>query len=155
MSDETPATTAATPPASPAGRVPAWAAWSLRAVVLAVAILVFLQPVLAGRFITGDVGMLRVHSTVAGFITALAFLQFAAAILVWRPGRGPSWPIWASLAFFLVAEVQGALGYARVVSLHIPLGVLLFGLAVAMVIGTWSPKLRIRRSHPRRRGNRA
>jgi hypothetical protein len=154
MSDETSATTAVTPPASPAGHVPAWAVWSLRTVVLAVAVLVLLQPVLAGRFISGDAGMLGVHSTVAGFITALAFLQFAAAILVWRPGQGPSWPIWASLAFFLAAEVQAALGYARAVGLHIPLGVLLFGFAVVMVIATWSPKLQVRRSRPRRRGTR-
>jgi hypothetical protein len=119
--------------------------------VLGVAVLVFGQPVLAGLFVTGDVGMLRIHSTIAGFITTLLFFQFVAAILLWRPGRGPSWPIWASLAFFLVAEVQGALGYARTVSLHIPLGVLLFGFAVVMVIATWSPKLRVRRSQPHQR----
>jgi hypothetical protein len=137
---------------TPAGQVPGWAVWSLRVIALGVAVLVFGQPVLAGLFVTGDVGMLRLHSTSAGFITTLAFLQFAAAILVWRPGRGPSWPIWASLAFFLAAEVQAALGYARVVGLHIPLGVLLFGFAVVMVIATWSPKLQVRRSRPRRRG---
>jgi hypothetical protein len=47
----------------------------------------------------------------------LVFFQFIAAILLWRPGRGPSWPIWVSLAFFLAAEAQSALGYARTVSL--------------------------------------
>ncbi|TDD24054.1 hypothetical protein [Nonomuraea diastatica] len=130
------------------GRVPGWALWSLRVITLGVAVLVLVQPVLAGLFVTGDVGMLRTHSTMAGFLTVLVFVQFAAAILLWRPGRGPAWPIWAGLVFFLTVEAQSALGYARAVSVHIPLGVLLFGGAVAMVIATWSPGLRVRRSRP-------
>lgn len=119
-----------------------WTVWLLRALVVLNAALVLAQPVLAGLFVTGDVGMLRLHSTIAGFLTALAFLQFVAAILLWRPGRGPAWPIWASLGFFLAVEVQGGLGYARAVGLHIPAGVLLFGFTVAMVIAVWSPKVR-------------
>lgn len=159
MRDETSATTPVTSPASPEpptdalpGIVPGWAVWMLRVIVLLIAVLVFLQPVFAGLFVTGDVGMLRMHSTMAGFINLLVFFQFIAAILLWRPGWGPSWPIWASLAFFLAAEAQSALGYARTVSLHIPAGVLLFGIATVMVIGTWSPKLRVRRSRRRQRG---
>ncbi|WP_211588847.1 hypothetical protein [Allorhizocola rhizosphaerae] len=121
---------------------PHWTMWTLRGLVLANAILVLLQPVLAGLFVTGDVGMLRLHAMVAGFLTVTAFLQFVAAILVWRPGRGPGWPIWASLGFFLAVEVQGALGYARAVGAHIPAGVLLFGFTVVMVMAVWSPKVR-------------
>jgi hypothetical protein len=90
------------------------------------------------------------HSTMAGFITALAFLQFVAAILLWRPGRGAAWPIWAGLAFFLGVEFQAGLGYGRIVGAHIPLGVSLFGFAIVMVIATWSSRLRVRRSRPRR-----
>lgn len=134
-----------------AGTVPGWAAWSLRLTVLATAVLVLLQPVLAGLFVTGDVGMLRAHSTAAGFITMLGFFQFIAALLVWRPGRGPAWPVWASLGFFVAAEAQSGFGYARLVGAHIPFGVALFGFAVAMLIATWSPRLRVRRSVPRRR----
>jgi hypothetical protein len=149
--EEAPDTPAASAAAEAAGPVPSWGVWSLRVIVLLGAVLVFLQPVFAGLFVTGDVGMLRMHSTTAGFITAAAFLQFVAAILLWRPGRGPAWPIWASLAFFLASEVQGGLGYARAVGAHIPLGVSLFGFAVGMVIATWSSRLRVRRSEPRRR----
>lgn len=134
---------------SPAeGRAPAWTLWPLRLLVFTVTVLLILQPVLAGLFVTGDVGMLRMHSTIAGFVTLGLFLQMIAAILLWRPGRGAAWPIWASLALVVLSEAQQAAGYARAVALHIPLGVLLFGFAVALLIGTWSPKAARRRSAP-------
>lgn len=127
-------------------RVPEWAVWSLRILVLAVAILVFGQPVLAGLFVTGDVGMLESHSMHATYLLTLAFFQIIAAILVWRPGGGPTWPIWASLAFFVIAELQAGFGYARLIAIHIPLGVALFGMSVLLVAGTWSARIRVRRS---------
>jgi len=126
-------------------RVPAWTLWPLRLLVLVVTVLLIVQPMLAGLFVTGDVGMLRMHSIVAGFVTLGLFLQMLAAILLWRPGRGAAWPIWASLALVVASEAQQAAGYARAIALHIPLGVLLFGLAVALLIGTWSPKTARRR----------
>ncbi|RJL36199.1 hypothetical protein D5H75_01790 [Bailinhaonella thermotolerans] len=133
---------------APATAVPGWAVWSLRGLVLAVTLLVLAQPVLAGLFVTGDVGMLGLHGAIASFLAALVFFQVVAAILVWRPGRGPAWPIGASVAGFVLVEAQSAAGYARAVALHIPLGVLLFGLSVALLIAVWSPGVRRRR--PRR-----
>lgn len=132
--------------------VPGWAVWTLRCLVLLVTVLVLAQPVLAGLFVTGDVGMLELHGITASFLVALVAFQTIAAILVWRPGRGPAWPILASGAAFVVVELQAGLGYARVVAAHIPLGVLLFGLSVALLIAVWSPRLRQRRT---RRGKRA
>ncbi|WP_020576949.1 hypothetical protein [Actinopolymorpha alba] len=130
--------------------VPRWAVWSLRGPALLVTLLILAQPVFAGLFVTGDVGMLDLHSATASFLVALLFFQVVAAILVWRPGRGPAWPIAASAAAFVLAELQAGLGYARVVALHIPLGVLLFGLSVAFLITLWSPRLRHRRPSRKR-----
>lgn len=140
---------------APTRPVPGWAVWSLRSIALVVAVLVFLQPVFAGLFVTGDVGMLRLHSTTAGFITVMAFVQVIAATLLWRPGRGAVWPIWVALAFFVGAEAQGAFGYARAIGMHIPLGVLMFGASVVMVIATWSPTLRRPRQRRHRHGSTA
>jgi hypothetical protein len=55
---------------------------------------------------------------------------------VWRPGRGPGWPALASLALLLAEELQLGFGYARILALHVPLGVAIFGLTVAILIGT-------------------
>jgi hypothetical protein len=126
----------------PAPTVPGWAVWSLRVLVLLVAVLVLLQAVLAGLFVTGDVGLLEAHSANAGLVTALAFLQVVAAILLWRPGRGAAWPIWVTLASFVLVEAQAGFGYARLVALHIPMGVALFGLSVGLVVAVFSPSIR-------------
>ncbi|MEV4413149.1 hypothetical protein [Catellatospora sp. NPDC049609] len=126
--------------------VPGWAVWSLRGSASVVTALVLAQPVLAGLFVTGDVGMLEMHSMTASILVAVIFLQVVAAIVVWRPGRGPAWPIGASTALFVVAELQSGMGYARLVAVHIPLGVLLFGLSVALLIAVWSPRVRRRRT---------
>ncbi|HEU4540750.1 MAG TPA: hypothetical protein VFR23_06445 [Jiangellaceae bacterium] len=146
----------ATPPATgqsrPAGIVPGWAVWLLRVLVLLTAVLVFLQPVWAGLFVTGNVGMLGLHSAGHIFISLMLLLQIVAAVLVWRPGGGPSWPVWTSIGLFLLVGVQAGFGFARVLAVHIPVGVLTFGLTVAMLIAAWSPRLRVRRSEPRSRG---
>lgn len=122
--------------------VPGWVVWLLRLTVLLFAGLVLLQAVLAALFVTGDVGLLEAHGINAGFVTTVAFLQLVAAILVWRPGRGAAWPIWASVATFLLVEAQLAAGYARVIALHIPMGVTLFGVATALLVGVCSPRIR-------------
>ncbi|WP_283135099.1 hypothetical protein [Rhizohabitans arisaemae] len=117
-----------------------WAKWSLRVLAMAVTLLALVQPVLAGLFVTGDVGMLDLHGMIASFLVVLAFLQIIASILAWRPGRGPAWPVSVSIGIFVVIELQAALGYARAIALHIPVGVLLFGLLVALLIAVWSPR---------------
>ncbi|WP_144120198.1 hypothetical protein [Catellatospora sichuanensis] len=124
--------------------VPGWAVWPLRGLAAATTGLVLVQPVLAGLFVTGDVGMLDLHGIAASFLVMLVFFQLLAAILVWRPGRGPAWPIGACVAAFVLVELQSGLGYARAVAVHMPLGVLLFGLSVALLIGVWRPGLRRR-----------
>jgi hypothetical protein len=129
-------------------QVPGWSSWTLRVLVLIVAVLVLWQAVSAGLFVTGDVGLLTWHSATASFLYLLVLLQFVAAILVWRPGRGPAWPMAASLALFFLTFFQAGIGYGRVLSLHIPGGALLFGLTTAMLIATWSSRLRVRRSAP-------
>jgi hypothetical protein len=126
-------------------QVPAWAVWSLRTTALLASLLVLTQAVLAGLFVTGDVGMLELHSVNAGLVISIAFLQLIAAVLVWRPGRGAVWPIWASAAVFALAEAQAGFGYARLVSAHIPLGVALFGASVGLLVGVFSPRIRARR----------
>lgn len=56
---------------------------------------------------------------------------------VWRPGRGPGWPALASLALLLAEILQLGFGYGRVLALHVPLGVAIFGLTVALALGAW------------------
>jgi hypothetical protein len=113
------------------------AARALRAVALAHAALVLAQAAFAGRYLGGDAASLRLHERNAELIVTLALVQLVLAVLVWRPGRGPAWPALASLALWLAEIAQISLGYGRVLAVHVPLGVAIFGLTVALATGTW------------------
>lgn len=112
------------------------AARPLRAVVLLHAALILAQAAFAGQFLAGDPAWVRVHELNGGIIHLVAFVQLVVAILVWRPGRGPGWPALASLALLLAEELQLGFGYARMLALHVPLGVAIFSLTVATLVGT-------------------
>jgi hypothetical protein len=109
----------------------------LRAVVLAHAALVLAQASFAGRYLGGDAAGLRLHERNAELLVTLALVQLVLAVLVWRPGRGPGWPALASLALWLAEVAQMAFGYGRALAVHVPLGVAIFGLTVALAIGSW------------------
>ena len=116
---------------------PGLAVRGLRAVVVAHAALVLAQAAFAGRYLSGDAAGLRLHERNAELIVTLALVQLVLAVLVWRPGRGPAWPALASLALWLAEVAQMSLGYGRLLGVHVPLGVAIFGLTVALAIGSW------------------
>ena len=109
---------------------------ALFAVVLLHAAMVFAQAAFAGQFLAGHASWLRAHETNAGILHLVALVQLVVAVLLWRPGRGPGWPALASLVLVVAEEFQLGFGYGRVLALHVPLGVAIFGLTVAMVVGT-------------------
>ncbi|SDQ66111.1 hypothetical protein [Thermostaphylospora chromogena] len=121
------------------GRSPVagWIVWSVRGTVTAHLVSVLAQAVLAGLFVTGDVDLLRMHSMNAGVASTLVTLQFVAAILLWRPGRGAVWPLWASLVLVMLEGIQHTTGFSRDLGLHFPLGMLIFGFSSAMAVWAW------------------
>jgi hypothetical protein len=112
------------------------AARPLRVAVLLHAALILAQAAFAGQFLGGDAAWVRVHEANAGIIQLTSLVQLILAILVWRPGHGPGWPALASLALLAAEELQMGFGYARMLGLHVPLGVAIFGTTVAILIGT-------------------
>jgi len=90
------------------------------------------QPFLAGAYLSGNVDAIDVHS-VSGFMLSLVCLvQLVVAVLFWRPGGGPLWPVWATAVLFLAESVQIGMGFVRALAVHVPLGVAIVGAAVAM-----------------------
>jgi len=124
-----------------------WTVTVLRWSAVAFMLSTLAQAVLAGMFVTGDVDLLAWHETNANASPIL--LVIVAAILVWRPGRGPAWPIWMSIGLAVLVEAQKMLGYLRMVDLHIPVGVAIFGLSVWLVV--WSFTIRLPDRPPDRR----
>jgi hypothetical protein len=95
---------------------------------------VLVQAALAGGFITGDVGLLGLHSANGILLVLTTAALLPAAVLLVRPGRGPWWPIAFSVVLWQLIAVQVGFGFARQVGLHVPLGVTV----TALIAGfTW------------------
>lgn len=93
---------------------------------------IFFQAATAGLLLSSSHGEL-LHGVGARVMYGASMLYVLAAILAWRPGGGSPRPILYASGFLALASVQVVLGIAHKPALHVPLGVLMFGLsALAM-----------------------
>nr|BFD87567.1 hypothetical protein StreXyl84_69680 [Streptomyces sp. Xyl84] len=90
---------------------------------------IFLQAVSAGLLLSASYGE-TLHSVGARVMYGASMLYVLAAVLAWKPGGGSSRPVWQASGFLVLASAQVVLGIAHVPSVHLPLGVLMFGLSV-------------------------
>ncbi|MDT0401357.1 hypothetical protein [Streptomyces edwardsiae] len=101
----------------------------LRVAIALQTLTIFLQAVSAGLLLTSAHGE-TLHSAGARVMYGASMLYVLAAVLAWKPGGGSPRPVWHACGFLALATVQVILGIARVPSVHLPLGVLMFGLSV-------------------------
>ncbi|MEU3518276.1 hypothetical protein ABZ770_23820 [Streptomyces sp. NPDC006654] len=104
---------------------------ALRVTVIVHAVSMFLQPVLAGMFLSGRDDMIDSHATNAAILTSITlFLTVLAAVGRRRRLVGPrAVPI--LLGLFVLEIAQLTAGTQHLLWLHIPLGVALFGATIA------------------------
>ena len=121
-------------------RNPSWPKWVFRITSTAAAIMLFNQAVFAGQFLDGAFPQLLVHRENATYAGIVVIVSAIAAVLQRWPGRGPWWPIVASVGIFGLIAVQIVLGFARVISIHIPLGVATIMLAAGLAVWAWVRK---------------
>ena len=98
---------------------------------------IFLQAVSAGLLLTSSYGE-TLHSVGARVMYGASMLYVLAAVLAWKPGGGSPRPVWHASGFLVLASVQVVLGIAHVPSVHLPLGVLMFGLSVLALARPYS-----------------
>jgi hypothetical protein len=120
------------------GRAPGWR-WPLRAAASLLVLMLWTQPLLIGLFLAGDFDKLDAHALVGGMLVGLTAVQFLAAVPAWRPGGLPGWVVALAGVITVGAGVQIAAGYERNLGLHVPLGVTLAVLGVALAIRSWWP----------------
>ncbi|GAA3816391.1 hypothetical protein [Streptomyces chiangmaiensis] len=101
---------------------------------------IFFQAASAGLVLSTHHGEV-LHSVGARVIYAATMLYVLAAVLAWRPGGGSPRPILHSVGFLVLASAQVVLGIAHVAWLHVPLGVLMFGLSVLALSQMLSARL--------------
>ncbi|MGP3634893.1 hypothetical protein ACTU45_16225 [Streptomyces sp. 24-1644] len=100
----------------------------------------FFQAVTAGMLLSSSHGEL-LHDAGSRVMYGSSMVYVLAAILAWRPGGGAPRPIVYASAFLVLASVQVVLGIAHMPSLHVPLGVLMFGLSVLALGQVLTPRL--------------
>ncbi|WP_411074807.1 hypothetical protein [Streptomyces sp. cmx-4-7] len=101
----------------------------LRTAIVLQTLTLFLQAVSAGLLLTSSYGE-TLHGVGARVTYGASMLYVLAAVLAWRPGGGPLRPVWHASGFLVLASVQVVVGIAHVPAVHVPLGVLMFGLSV-------------------------
>ncbi|WP_317441250.1 hypothetical protein [Streptomyces collinus] len=105
----------------------------LRIAIALQTLTIFLQAVSAGLLLTASHGE-TLHSVGARVMYGASMLYVLAAVLAWKPGGGSPRPVWHATGFLVLASVQVVLGIAHVPSVHLPLGVLMFGLSVLALV---------------------
>ncbi|MFB6819867.1 hypothetical protein ACFCV8_35590 [Streptomyces sp. NPDC056347] len=93
---------------------------------------IFFQAVTAGLLLSTSYGE-TLHGVGARVMYGASMLYVLAAVLAWRPGGGSPRSILYATGFLVLASVQVVLGIAHVPSVHVPLGVLMFGLSVLVL----------------------
>ncbi|MDD7918411.1 hypothetical protein [Actinomycetospora callitridis] len=111
-----------------------------RIVAVLHAAMTVVQAVAAGGILQASVVGLIVHQAVGGTLLLVATVQVPLAVLAWRPGRLPAWPIGVSAALVVGEVAQVALGATGVLAVHVPLGVAIVGTAVPLAV--WAVRAR-------------
>jgi hypothetical protein len=120
---------------------PTWPLWIYRIVATLAAVLLFIQSILAGQFIGDKHGKLAfmLHRDNAIIASVVVLILVIAAILSVKPGGGPRTVLPRAIGLLIVTAGEGAAGFAKLTALHVPLGVLLIGIAAWMAISSWFP----------------
>ena len=131
--------TATEPHRPPIGPRRAFAVWLAVVRVLAVlqAAVTIGQPLSIGQYLAGLYDWLGVHSAGATLVELLGLL-LAVAALGYAVTGGRVWLPIACWAMLFAETVQTGMGYARILAVHVPLGVLVVTGAVLLAIGVFS-----------------
>jgi hypothetical protein len=113
--------------------------WPFRVTMSVAAVMLADQAVFAGQFLSGTFGALHTHRENATYSGIAVLAAAGAAVLIRWPGRGPLWPALAALGLFGLIALQIVLGFARLLTVHIPLGVAIIGLAAGLTAWSWRP----------------
>lgn len=97
-----------------------------------------MQPITIGQYLSGSFGMLAMHS-VFGHLLSVATFLLAIVALLYAIAGGRVWILIATAPLFFVEGFQVGMGYARLLGIHVPLGVGLVTLAVLLAIAVFLP----------------
>ncbi|GAA1755898.1 MULTISPECIES: hypothetical protein [Streptomonospora] len=116
--------------------------WALRVAALAQMALIALEFATAGQLVMEEMSALGLHAGTALAVHVAGGVQLAAAVLLVRPGGGPSWPAVLSALAFGAGFAQAYFGSHMMLGLHVPTALLLVVLVMTVAVAAWLPSLR-------------
>jgi len=94
---------------------------------------------LAGEFLSGTDGVVKFHEYAAFAALAICFLQTGAAAAAQRSGNVSLWLLIGTILVLLAEGLQIGTGFGRFLRVHIPLGVIVFGVVLVQTISVFRP----------------
>ncbi len=95
-----------------------------------------LQPVLAGQYMSGN-DVLSAHAMIGETIAWIAIVQMLLAAICWFKNALPLWAVGTFVLIFAMDGFQIHMGYAKSLTIHIPLGASLLAISFAMALWIW------------------
>jgi hypothetical protein len=99
----------------------------LRLILSVHLLLVFAQAVFAGQFLSGSDGAVLFHEVNGWTLAGICLVQIVLSFVL---KRIPLWFAIVTVFVFLCEGLQIGTGYGRFLAVHVPLGILTFGLVV-------------------------
>ncbi len=107
----------------------------LRVVLIAHALALLVQSIFAGEFLSGADELVKFHEWAAWLVLGICAIQTGLAALILRSGAAASWWLLIGSVFVLLAEaLQTGTGYGQFLRVHIPLGVIVFGVVLLQMM---------------------
>lgn len=114
-----------------------WPVRFLQISLTVTALLTFGQAVLAGLFMGGVHSAFAWHREMATVTGIALMIAIVAAVLATRLGRAPRWLIGATVGLLALMSLQAFAGFRSLSALHVPLGVIVILVAVALAVWAW------------------
>ena len=109
----------------------------LRAALVGHALAVLTQAVFAGQFLSGSDTQVKFHEVTGWIVLAISLSQIAIMAGLMRSG-GVSLMLLLGSVFLLLGEgLQIGTGYGRFLTVHVPLGVIIFGSVTAQAVSVF------------------
>ncbi|MDX2973854.1 hypothetical protein [Kribbella solani] len=114
------------------------------------AILIIMQPIMAGYFLAGNVDAIDTHGAIGGSVWMIAFVQIIVAACYTLAGGGRIWPLIASAVLMVAEFVQLTFGYLQNFAVHIPLGTAIVTAVLWMTVWSFRSTARLSRREAKR-----
>jgi hypothetical protein len=118
-----------------------WPWWLLRAVTALATLSAVTQAVLAGGVVAGRIEALPLHSANGLLLALVNMVLLVALVLVWRPGGGPVWTLFAGLLLAIATMIQLGVGFSPSLAVHVPLGTTVILAVLMLLVWAWQRPL--------------